>query len=226
MFQNTLLSKYLECFPIKIVRVSCDDKPWFSPQLKSDNRKLKRIFFKEGRSNRWTNLKAEFLERCERAKKSYYTNIVSDLKESNPGQWHSKVKRMSGQNTDKVRNIMVDELRAYSDQEQADKIAEHYAKVSNQYDPVEVDDFPDCKNKQFSPPILEPWKVYQAINSMNKKAATTKGDIPIKLIIEFSVELATPMAHIYNVCLTEGIYPDIYKTEGVTPVPKVFPRKK
>jgi hypothetical protein len=34
---------------------------------------------------------------------------------------------------------------------------------------------------------------------MNMKAATVPGDIPIKLIDEFSVELATPLAHILNV---------------------------
>ena len=58
------------------------------------------------------------------------------------------------------------------------------------------------------------------------KAATGYDDIPIKLISEFSVELATPLAHIYNCCLQSGIYPDLYKRERVTPVPKVHPAEK
>ena len=61
---------------------------------------------------------------------------------------------------------------------------------------------------------------------MNKKAAAAPGDIPMKLISEFSVELATPLAHIYNVCLANGQYPDIYKGESVTPVPKCFPPER
>ena len=61
---------------------------------------------------------------------------------------------------------------------------------------------------------------------MNKKAATVVGDVPIKIISEFSVELATPLAHIYNVCLENGIYPDVYKVESVTPAPKIYPPEK
>ena len=61
---------------------------------------------------------------------------------------------------------------------------------------------------------------------MNKKAATIKNDIPIKLIKEFSVELSTPLAHIFNSCLENGLYPDIYKSESITPAPKKFPPEK
>ena len=113
---------------------------------------------------------------------------------------------MSGQETGKAPNILVEELAGYSDQEQADKIAQHYAIISNQYDAIKTDDFPGYKNKNFCPPTIEPMKVHQTIKQMNKKAVTVPGDIPIKLLDEFSVELATPLAHILNVCLVDGIY--------------------
>ena len=58
---------------------------------------------------------------------------------------------------------------------------------------------------------------------MNLKAATVEGDIPMKLISEFSVELAFPLSHIINLRLESGIYPNMWKLEHVTPVPKVFP---
>ena len=133
---------------------------------------------------------------------------------------------MSGQETGRPQNILVEELEGYSEQEQADLIAEHYSEISNQYDALSVDDFPQYKNKEFCPPTIEPVKVYQIIKGMNKKAATVTGDVPIKLIDEFAVEIATPLAHILNVCLMDGVYPDIYKVESVTPAPKVFPPPK
>ena len=61
---------------------------------------------------------------------------------------------------------------------------------------------------------------------MNKKAATIVGDIPIKIISEFSVELATPLAHIYNTCLVNAVYPNLFKSESVTPAPKKYPPEK
>ena len=36
-------------------------------------------------------------------------------------------------------------------------------------------------------------------------------------------ELADPLAHLFNVCLEEGVYPEIFKHEYVTPAPKVLP---
>ena len=35
-----------------------------------------------------------------------------------------------------------------------------------------------------------------------------------------------PVAHIISCCLTQGIYPDLWKLESVTPVPKMFPPEK
>ena len=68
----------------------------------------------------------------------YYKNIVSDLKDANPGKWHSKLKRMCGQKNEKQKNILVEELMGYTDQEQADMIAQQYAAVSNQYDAIKL----------------------------------------------------------------------------------------
>ena len=61
---------------------------------------------------------------------------------------------------------------------------------------------------------------------MNKKAATIPGDMPIKLIVEFSVEIAFPLAHIIDACLKSGVYPNLFKHELVTPVPKIYPPER
>ena len=82
------------------------------------------------------------------------------------------------------------------------------ARISKQYDPFNPEDFPEFQNKQFTHPTIEPEKVYKVIESMNKKAATVGGDNKL---------IGTPLAHLYNVCLIEGIYPDILKHESVTP---------
>ena len=56
---------------------------------------------------------------------------------------------------------------------------------------------------------------------MSSKKASVKGDIPIRIIKEFSVELAEPLAHIINFGIASGQYPELYKFETITPVPKV-----
>ena len=56
--------------------------------------------------------------------------------------------------------------------------------------------------------------------------ATVKGDIPAKLIKEFAANLAEPFTDIINTSLSRGEYPQIYKYEVSTPVPKSFPQEK
>ena len=61
---------------------------------------------------------------------------------------------------------------------------------------------------------------------MSSKKATVKGDIPMKIIKEFSVELSTPLAHIFNHSMKNGQYPDLWKFQTITPAPKVYPTEK
>ena len=61
---------------------------------------------------------------------------------------------------------------------------------------------------------------------MNKKCATRNDDIPMKILHKFSFELSAPIAHVVNTCLMEGVHPDIFKLEIVTPAPKVHPPQK
>ena len=65
--------------------------------------------------------------------------------------------------------------------------------------------------------------MYQRIMKMNSKKATVKDDIPMSLIKEFAAELSEPLAHILNFGLFHGLYPNIWKFETITPVPKVYP---
>ena len=61
---------------------------------------------------------------------------------------------------------------------------------------------------------------------MKNNTSTVNGDIPIKVIKIFSHELSVPLADIYKRCCKYGEYPNIWKFETVTPVPKKYPPEK
>ena len=77
--------------------------------------------------------------------------------------------------------------------------------------------------KKTSNLLIDPTKIPQIINKMNKKSASVKGDLPMKLIAEFSIELSQPLTHIINYIFETKIYPTIWKKETITPIPKVYP---
>ena len=94
ILQTTLLEKLDVFLPEKNVKFTSEDQVWITPELKDISRKKQREFFKHRKSSKWRNLNKLFEEKSELAKKSYYTNIVADLKNSHPGQWYSKLKRI------------------------------------------------------------------------------------------------------------------------------------
>ena len=145
--------------------------------MKKLDRLRKREFYKNKNSPKWERLNTAFLNKSEEEKQKYYSNIVSDLKTSNVSQWYSKVKRMSGQH-EEVSEFTVDELLGLSDQVQAEKIADHYASVSQLYQPVTNQDFPEYLPSKFTPPKNTPAKVEKIIKSMNKKSAGVPGTSP------------------------------------------------
>ena len=72
------------------------------------------------------------------------------------------------------------------------------------------------------PPYVNEVQVWNKINKLKKTKSTFSIDLPYKLRKEFSVELAGPLTNIYNSCLSQGVFPHIWKYELVSSVPKVY----
>ena len=56
IFQETLMNKFYELFPLKTFKVCSEDRPWFSGTLKVMDWKRKRKFSKNQKSKKWSHL--------------------------------------------------------------------------------------------------------------------------------------------------------------------------
>ena len=221
-FENMLMEKVELFFPEKTIKVNENDKPWMNPELVKLDRKRKKEYNRNMKSTKWKELNSKFEERASEAKNLYYKNMVEDLKTSKPGQWYSKIKRMSASDPTVSDLINVEELEGLSSKEQVEVIADEFGKISNMYEPLNKGDIKfNCQNQK-SYPLFEPMEIYNKIRKMKKKSSV-KGDVPWKIITEFSVELSFPLSNIYNTGTENGEWPAIWKFEYVTPVPKVYP---
>ena len=61
---------------------------------------------------------------------------------------------------------------------------------------------------------------------MNKKSSSIVGDIPMKLVNEFTHELSLPLTHIINSIFETKKYPEVWKKEVITPIPKIYPASR
>ena len=67
--------------------------------------------------------------------------MVKDLKQSKPGQWYSKLKRMSNHDQIKQQEINVQSFVGIPDIEQVELIADKFAKISQEYEPLDNSTF-------------------------------------------------------------------------------------
>ena len=226
IFQDILVKKVQEIFPEKIRNISSDDQPWITFKLKKLDRARKRIFHKERKSDRWKKLDKLFKTEAKNAKADFYKSKVEELKKKNPKQWYSCLKNITSFDQFKNDQPNVDEIRHLSDQEQADIIANQFAKIQNEYEPLKKDDIKIPPFSEDQVPHFSEAQVWFALRKLNTNKATVPGDVPAKLIKEFAAYLAEPLADILNTSVGRGEYPKIYKFEVSTPVPKIYPTEK
>ena len=99
----------------------------------------KRAYHKSRKSEKFKKLDKLFKKDIKQAKRDFYTNIVSDLKQKNPNQWYSAVKRMASYDN-KAQEIIVDDINHLSNQEQCEIIADEFSKVPNTFSPLHTAD--------------------------------------------------------------------------------------
>ena len=69
-------------------------------------------------------------------------------------------------------------------------------------------------------PKFQPWQIKKYLDRIKTNRATIPGDIPAKIFKNFSSALCIPMTHMINHSISTGLWPDIYKTDLITPVGK------
>ena len=95
--QSTLLQKYKQFYSEKAKKISCDDQPWFTENLKILDRKRKRIFCQERKSEKYRKIDKQFKVNLKKAKNDYYTNKIAKLKQARPSKWYSEIKKITNQ---------------------------------------------------------------------------------------------------------------------------------
>ena len=226
IFQHLLTQKLDEIFPVKTRRISSDDQPWITHKLKQMDRQKKRIYKKERKSVKWRKMDKIFRKEVKLAKSAFYAKKVADLKLKKPSQWYACLKQITSQDQHKTEQPIVDEIRHLSDQDQAEQIANQFAKIQNEYAALKDDDVQIPVFHERDIPTFSPAKVWFALTKLNANKATVTGDFPAKLCKHFAAYLAEPLSDILNTAVRRGEYPEIYKFEVSTPVPKIYPTQK
>ena len=156
VFHSFLSNKMDQYLPEKSTKISNLDRKWFSPSLKQLHRKMQREFFHHRKSIKYKKLRSKFKKMKRQAIKSFYSNFVLNLKQSDPGKWYAMAKRIGATDQMNAGEIVVESLAGMTNSLAAEKIAAHFAQISNQYEPVNHARLP-CYLPA-GPPPQQTWK--------------------------------------------------------------------
>ena len=169
--------------PEKSSSFSNDDKEYITSDLKSLDRRRKRVYYKQGKSDKWNHLNMIFKPKLSYQKKNFYNKIIKDLKNSNPRQWFSKLKRMMCYDKQISSNVEISEICHLTDEEQAELLADHFSSVSREYEPLMSE---DIKYPDFLPnsiPVFTADNICFYLRNIKTNKANVSGDI-LSLIIQ------------------------------------------
>ena len=97
-----------------------------------------------------------------------------------------------------------------SNKECAEEIAQFLSAVSHEYEPINLSKLPSYL-PSLPPPQVEEFQVHKKLMGLSNTKSTLPIDIPARLRKEVSVELSKPLTDIINSCLSEGVYPALWK---------------
>ena len=113
-----------------------------------------------------------------------------------------------------------------NDLEQTEAIAEAFALVRNEgFKPLENTDIniPAFKPHDITKINISNVKLH--LSQLDLKRGQVKDDLPANVLKQFSTHVAAPLTDIIDTCITRGEWPDSWKLEVATPIPKEYPPK-
>ena len=227
-FEELLRSK-LDIFCIeKSIKIGSHDKPWVNGEIKKLHRLKSREYVKNGTSEKYKKLQKEFKNKYFSAAEKYMHKSIEELKETNPGQTYSILKRMGAQPGDcgDSGGFTLPGHAHLSSQESAEEIANHFSEISQEFPPLDETLLPEHVQKKLKdqfppPPVITESETLKKIKKAKKPKSGVPGDLPRLVTKEFSKELAEPFCEILNNIVKSAEWPSHWKCEYVTPIGKV-----
>ena len=220
IFLHTLRSSIETYFPLRKVKFHPSDKPWMTPRIKGvifDRQQA----FHSGNTSRRKKLKQTVVRSIAQAKKQHYSTRVQKLKQSNPSAWFRQIRAITGDVREPMP-IHVPGLNCQDDTAVATAINDRFTSIAAVLEPLDLRLLPAYLPAHKPCPTVTPWEVYKALEKVQRTSAGGPDEISARFIRLFSVELATPLAHIINTSFQQGQVPQDWK-RAVVSIPKSSP---
>ena len=215
--QKTLDHLMNACFPMKTTTRRAEDPPWMNARIRKMIKQRRSIYDREGRSKAWRTLKRKSDRLYKKRARKYMETQKRVLTSGDASRsFYKNVKAY--QSREKPPNFDVRDLYpGLRDPEVAEELASHFNSISNEFEGLSS----PIPTTYSSPlPLLTSQQVQKRLQDFRKPKSMVRGDIFPALVNRSSQYLAIPLVDIYNNITLTGEWPESWKTEYVTPIPK------
>ena len=154
------------------IRYYENDKEWMTEELRQLRRQKAREYKNHKKSSKFIEMHTKFLELKRKNSEKYIEKEIESLKQSNPREFYKRIKKVGARlgecETSNVSIPAFIEEKLNSEQE-ANRIASYFSKISQEYTPLNVDNLPTrVKEKLKDKNILDGVKVIEAFQVYDK----------------------------------------------------------
>ena len=173
VFEQLVGNKLNQLCPEKEVKVSSQDKPFITGELKKIKRLKSREYTRRGKTQKYKDLQKKFKSKYKIEAEKYLNKNLDALKETKPGQAYSILKKMGAQPGDCIDSnsfsLPSHEADNLTEEQSAEHIATHFAEISQQFPPLDISTLPlhvqkklKCQDKA---PVVSEYEVYNKIRA-------------------------------------------------------------
>ena len=183
----------------KPYKISEFDQPFITEELKLIRRQRIRAYRKGGRSSKYIEIAEKFDLKIKLEAKKYHQKILNEVSEGKRNNSYSALRKLEyGYNVGPKCNFT---LPSHIDSnltpaQSAERLGEYFSAISQEFDPISISEFPPWIREKLqkgrkdpTKPVLEEWQVYKKLCKSKKPNSLIPGDLPVKLVKEFTPEL-------------------------------------
>ena len=108
-------------------------------------------------------------------------------------RWYRELKKLTSFDQHLSEEVIVEDIKHLSDIEQAEKIADKFSAVSQEYYKLEDGDVEIPQFEESEIPIIEEDEIREILEEINANKSNVTDDIPAKILKMFAKDLAKPV---------------------------------
>ena len=173
----------------------------------------------EKRSDRWKDLKEKVSSLVKKRKAGYDRDLLNKFdKDPNPRNFYHHVNGLLSEEN-KPRWSPASMYPGKDKTYVAEELASYFNSISCEYEPLAPENIPLTFDRIL--PRLSAVQVAERIRKMKKPSSVVPGDVPPSILSKFASEFSVPVSRIFNLITDKQIWPEEWRKEYVTGIPKI-----